>query len=313
MVNLKDFIKKSAISIGFDLIGFCKARNFSEFEKYYNQKIDAEYIADVGNIRNIKKRLNCLDIMPDAKTIISTAISYNKKIDKPQDEEKKGIISHHVFNTDYHTIMTEKMTELAEKIKGKVKFDFKYKCFCDTGILDDRIAAYCAGIGFWGKNNFIINEKLGSYIFLGSILTNLEIEPDETKESLCIDCTACINACPTGALKGAHICNAKICISNLNQKKSLSENEKKLIGRNIFGCNVCQEVCGFNKNAQICHNRFFSAKAEDVYVDCDDIINMDKDTFDLKYKNTAMYWRGYEIIKRNAAIAKNNIEVITDK
>jgi epoxyqueuosine reductase len=307
MADLKELIKNYAYENGIDLIGFAKARKFKEFEQYYDAKIQSGYTADVGNIKDMKRRLNVLDVMPHAKTMIAVAVSYNKKIDKPKDMSEKGIISHHVFAVDYHEVLINKMNGFMRAAKEKTGMDFDYKCFCDTGIADDRITAYLCGIGFFGKNNFIINEKYGSFIFLGHILTDLELEPDERRESLCKDCRACIDACPSKALRGEHICNMKICISNLTQKKTLSETEKDIIGRHIFGCNICQEVCKFNIAAPARNEQSFYAKPEDVYVECDEIINMTKEEFMSRYEKTALHWRGYETIKRNAKAAKNNI------
>lgn len=307
MVRMKEYIRKSAIDLGIDLIGFAKANNFTEFESFYDKRIKNNYLSDVGNIRDIKKRLAVQEVMADAKSIIAIALSYNNKLDKPDNISDKGIISPHVFSVDYHVVLQNKMNELINCIKEKYKKDFQYKCFCDTGILDDRIIAYKAGIGFFGKNNFIINEKYGSYLFLGHILTNLNIEPDSPVDNLCGDCRTCLESCESHALNGEFSCNAKICISNLSQKKALSQDEQKLLGKHIYGCDVCQNVCRFNKNAVSAKNDCFKAKTEDIYIYCDDILSMTKEDFDIKYKNTALYWRGYEVIKRNAQIVKNNI------
>ena len=126
---LKKYIKISAYEESIDLIGFAKAQNFTDFEQFYNHRIENNYLSDVGNIKDTKKRLNVFGVMPHAKTIIAIGVSYNKKIDKPEDELKKGIISHHVFKTDYHNVMQEKMHNLIDRIKDKAVKGYKFQCY----------------------------------------------------------------------------------------------------------------------------------------------------------------------------------------
>lgn len=307
---MKTIIKEQAQAVQIDLIGFAEAKDATEFLPMYQERIKNNHLADVGGVGELAKRLRVSNVMPEAKTIIAVGLSYHHPVAvRDQDvQSDKGIISVHVFRRDYHKIMQQKMQELVAKMDQITQQKYKYQTYCDTGVLDDRICAYRAGLGFFGKNNFIIHPELGSYLFLGHILTDLPIEAyDVPMENRCGECTSCIEHCESGALYGEYKLNPKRCISNLTQKKVLREEEKKRMGRHIYGCDVCQQVCPFNQRAKISSHACFEPKTQDIYVSCDEIIGLGEAGFAEKYKDTALYWRGYDVIKRNAKIVKENI------
>ncbi len=307
---MKEEIKKKAEELHIDLIGFAEAQNAEDFWPFYEKRIQKDYFADVGGVGEVARRLRVFDVMAKAKTVIAVALCYNHPIAllDPGHPSRSGIISAHVFRQDYHQVMQQKMKALIAHMSELTDERFVFQSYCDTGVLDDRIWAWRAGLGFFGKNNFIIHPSLGSYLFLGHIVTDLPImRYDRPMNNLCGSCRACIDKCESGALCDAYELNAKRCISNLTQKKNLREEEEALLGRHVYGCDVCQQVCPFNARAKTSVHACFKPKADDVYVSCDEIIAMDETSFREKYENTALYWRGYTIIKRNAKIVKHNI------
>lgn len=307
----KEEIKQWASEVGIDSAGLAEARDVVEFLPPYEKRIRENCLSDVGGVGELTRRLRVSAVMPTAKTVIAVALSYHHPLKEPASStrDKRGMISAHVFKQDYHQVMQQKMQQLIAKIDRMTQSRFSFQSYCDTGILDDRIWAYKAGIGFFGKNNFIIHPSFGSYLFLGHILTDMPIdEYDVPIESMCEDCTACIDACETGALQAAYELNAKKCISNLTQKKSLAEEEKKLLGHHIYGCDVCQQACPINRCAPSSAHACFASVSEDIYVSCDEIIGLGETGFCKKYGDTALYWRGYHIIKRNAEIVKQNMD-----
>ncbi len=198
------------------------------------------------------------------------------------------------------------MIKLIENIDKDIE-GFKYKYFVDTGPLVDRYLAYKAGIGWYGKNNCIINSEYGSWIFIGYIICNLEIEGDKPYKNSCLNCKKCIDLCPTGALMDNYKYNAKRCISYLTvTKENIEYDLREKMTDNIYGCDICQSRCPHNQNAVKVKNNGFEIEKYNLDVDPLDILNMSKGDFKKRFGDVALAWRGYNVIKRNAIIALGN-------
>jgi epoxyqueuosine reductase len=192
-------------------------------------------------------------------------------------------------NDDYHIKVKKILRDLVEELKISYE-NFKYKALVDSPGLDERALAYRAGLGFFGRNGLIISEKFGSRFNIGCLLTDIPFSPSEkTTRSCPPHCNLCIDACPTAALSAAGFQAAR-CISYLTQKDELSPDEEKLIAGHLFGCDICQDACPFNEKKQA------------VFVNPEDWLAMDDDAFQKKYGNTAMLWRGTDILRRNAGL-----------
>ena len=195
-------------------------------------------------------------------------------------------------NNDYHVRVKNLLRKLVAELK--VHGDFKHKILVDSPYLDERALAERAGIGFFGRNGLIISKKFGSYFNIGCLLTTLELPHSLHRQSHCLscppDCNLCIKSCPAGALGGGNL-NAVSCISYLTQKDKLSPEEEKLLGGQLYGCDICQDVCPFNAKKQV------------TRVNPQEWLDMSDEAFNKKYGDTAMLWRGAEILRRNAHIA----------
>lgn len=200
-------------------------------------------------------------------------------------------------NKDYHVRVKNLLRELMGELQAQG--DFKYKIFVDSPGLNERALAYRAGLGFFGRNGLVISQKFGSRFNIGCLLLDLALPEDEGQKKLppllqCPpDCNLCINACPTGALtnKGFQV---SYCISYLTQKDELSPKEEKLIGNQLYGCDICQDICLFNEKRQA------------VCVNPQEWLAMDDEAFKQKYGHTAMFWRGTGILRRNARAVCHN-------
>ncbi|MCL1842361.1 MAG: DUF1730 domain-containing protein [Defluviitaleaceae bacterium] len=219
------------------------------------------------------------------------------------------------INDDYHVRLRGLLKELAEELKPCG--DFKYKILADSPTLDERALAHRAGLGFFGRNGLIISQKFGSRFNIGCLLTTLPLPEEFSEKNFRInhfesanqpaakvpktscppDCNLCISACPTGALqRDKNGLNAARCISYLTQKNEISPQEEKLIGQQLYGCDICQNVCPFNAPAP-----------QAMYVNPEEWLEMSDNDFERKYGHTAMMWRGTEILRRNARIVRKNI------
>lgn len=214
-------------------------------------------------------------------------------------EDEKSNLSKYCQSEDYHKVCTR----ILDKICNECNFK-DYKIFCDTGYHIDRALAFEAGLGFYGKNSMLINDKLGSFFFIAYALLNEDLKLDFPLEKSCIGCNNCIKKCPNGAiLNDGKICEER-CVSAITQKKGeLSQKEEELIknGRLIFGCDICQNVCPHNKNLTCTPITDFLNDRINV-LSLSDIENLSNKEFKEKYGKYAFSWRGKKVLERNLKI-----------
>lgn len=290
MHSVSELLAELALQCGIDIIGIVdnsKLKTFSERIKIPNtQKIPFFN----GSIYD---RLKPENAWSKALSVISLGISYNSSVKYNTMTDERGIISKASYGEDYHTVLKRKAECLMQEFV-KV-YPCEYRVYVDTGKLSDKALAYCAGLGFFGKNGLIINEEFGSFIFLGHILLNIDISTQAyTKTSKCGACTKCIDVCPQNAYdKNCRYSYGK-CISYLNQC-AMPYNKT----RYIYGCDICQDICPFNAEAPHDMHEEFSYKKDDVFPLLSDILDMEDDTFKLKYGQTSLAWRGLDALKKN--------------
>lgn len=296
-IYIMEFCKK----LGISEIGFCKCEAFVELEDYLKQRkilnLQNEFEED-----NICKRINPNFYMEEGKTIISIAFPYSF----PGVKEEDVYFSVYTKGKDYHKIVSsylEKICDFIETIGGRAKH------FVDSNALPERYIACKSGVGFIGKNNMLINEKYGSYVFLGEIITDLSIEPDEPIENKCGKCERCINACPTKAIN-RNFNNSNKCLSYITQKKHIEDKWFDKFKGRLFGCDTCQTACPFNSEVAYSNIEDFKPLGFMNNINIDELINMDNKIFKEKYKLTSCGWRGKSIIIRNALI---NVMLDKDK
>lgn len=280
-------------------------------EKIYKYADENNLIAGIGTaedfeeMRNfpvvpfveidIEKRVSPSLTVENAKSIICVGLFYNKTYVGKKDNKLRGKISVGAIGEDYHSILKKHLENIMEyaEIKGK--------CFSDTGPLSDRAVAMRCGLGFVGKNRSIINEKFGSFFFIGYIITPLKLKSSTYKYGKkCGECSKCIKACPTGALSEDGF-DYKKCISYITQAKELNSSQMKNMGMNIYGCDMCQKSCIFNTKEP---ENVYSI--EEIYPCIENIISMSNSEFKGKFGSTAAGWRGKKILQRNALISAIN-------
>ncbi len=302
---LREKIIEYSKKIGIDLIGFTDLHINNKLKDKLLLQKKLGYITSFQK-GTIDKRINPKLLMNNCNTIIAIALSYSKTCSQLESLTSDYVyFSSSSWGIDYHKVLRNKMELLVKYIKEQVP-NFEYKIIVDTSPLCDRTIAYEAGLGFFGKNNLLINEKYGSYIFLGSILTNLSIENSIPKNDICLNCNKCIKACPTGALNNYGILNPNKCLAYLTQKKQLIKKEEKLLTTNcIYGCDICSKVCPYNKKNNINNEDFKPLGIE--FININKYVPLSNKEFYKKYGLLSGSWRGASIINRNIKIYKQKI------
>lgn len=266
---METLIKQKGLKIGFDKIAIAKAVSYPEHEALKDW-LGQGFHGTMGYMeRGEAKRRNPLEVMPEAKSVITCALNYNSA--HPYSIEckdpRRGWIARYAWGEDYHLVMGGMLEKLVMEIRkrrgeavraegssvgrGEPEVPPSEKWYIDTGPVMERVFAKNSGIGWIGKNTCVIDPKLGSFIFLGVILTNLGLKPDPIVEDHCGKCTACIEACPTQAITAPHTLDARKCISYLTiEHRGLVAPElQEKIGNHLFGCDICQDVCPWNKKS----------------------------------------------------------------
>ena len=303
--NIKYFIKKEAIRLGFSKVGFAKAEPVTQ-ERSFNEWIQKNYHADMAWIeKHREKRFDPTLLVEDCKTVIVFAANYFNPI--TYDDVR---ISRYVMGDDYHLVLKEKLNRLFDSLK---KFDstISGRSFVDTAPILERYWAQKAGIGWQGKNTNLITRDFGSYVFLAEILINIELEPDQEHQDFCGTCSKCLNACPTDAFSNPYQLDSNKCISyiTIEYRDELNKAQENQIENHLYGCDICQEVCPWNKFAKTTQIPEFQTRLSLVKKNLDFWSNIDTKTYQKTLQKSAMKRAKISGLKRNAKAIKRNKEV----
>jgi len=256
------WIAETARSLGFDLCGVAAAQDFPELANMRDW-LDRGYAGEMKYLHD-PRRADLQAAMSGVQSVIVCAINYNSpepystEIEKTEDEEEipRGWISRYAWGSDYHEVLWDKLNSLVAEMRKKFAEPFEARASADTGPVQERILAKYAGLGWIGKNTLLLNQKMGSWLFLGTILTDLELSPTiESREllppDLCGTCTRCIDACPTDALVNPYVMDARRCIAYLTieLRGPIPLEFREPIGNHVFGCDICQDVCPWNRKS----------------------------------------------------------------
>jgi len=243
--------------LGFDLCGVAPAVDFPELA-HGAEWLARGYAGEMRYLHNARRRSPAA-AMDSARSIVVCALNYNTT--QPYSTEVladpvRGWISRYAWGDDYHEVLSEKLEKLLVAMRQQFCEEFMARVYVDTGPVAERVAAKYAGLGWLAKNTCLINEQLGSWLFLGVLLTSLELESsikpaDLPPADLCGNCRLCIDACPTGAIVEPYVLDARRCISYLTieLRGSIPEEFRAPMGRMVFGCDICQDVCPWNRKA----------------------------------------------------------------
>ena len=316
---ISEFLQREAHALGFDLAGIAPARGLPELA-HFSQWIAAGHGGEMRylesrNERGELKRSALENHAPWARSVVVCAINYNTAPPRSIEcsDPARGWISRYAWSqTDYHDAVLAKLRALEAKLLAYIAASGheapRTWCYVDTGPLVERVFAQHAGIGWVGKNTCVLNQEQGSYLFLATMLTSLELAPSLAAEDRCGSCTRCIDACPTDALHEPYKMDATRCISYLTIEKrgDLDPSLRPAMGNHIFGCDICQDVCPWNRRAPVTSASEFQPRTELVNPLLAWIADMKEEEFRSVFRGSPIKRARRTGLRRNAAVAMGN-------
>lgn len=298
--NLTSLIRKRSVELGFDLCGIAKARRLTEYEPVFRDWLNAGMNDKMSFLeRNPEKRFDPGLILPGTRSLIVTGLNYYSE--NKQVHAGVPVLSRYSYGRDYHDVISEKIENLLAYIKS-LSPGCEGKPFVDSGPLSEKAWAREAGIGWQGRNSVIINREIGSFFFLGLLLLNVDLEYDSPlKEDYCGTCRICIESCPTGAINENRTLNAGKCIANLTieNRGPIPEELIPEMGGRVYGCDICQEVCPWNRCASPNKHTEFELSPEIADMTPEDWKNLTEEKFNSLFRYSAIRRVKYPNLMRN--------------
>jgi len=325
-MSLAGDIKQEARELGFDLVGITDASPINgEQVELLGGWLKSGYAGQMSYMhRNFEKRINAGRLLEGARSVISVGLNYTPPKRFPSlralpsnarqshlghTTEPTGKVANYAQYQHYHSFIKNRLRKLADFISSSVGGDIKFKVCVDSAPLAERALAVRAGLGFIGKNHMLINPRLGPQIFLGEIITGLELQADEAIAGSCSGCNKCVEACPTGALREDGQFDANKCISYLTieYKGQIPADLANKIGGRLFGCDECVLACPHQQEAPVCKNKQFKFYDDRAKLGLREVLDLGPESFEAKFANSAIKRLGLERLKRNAQLCLANI------
>jgi epoxyqueuosine reductase len=306
METLEDRLRQQAHALGFELVGIAPASPADGFDRL------RDWLARgfAGTMDYMQRLADAhrhpSSILPEVRSVVMVGINY-----KPAGESgpaRGGRVARYARGADYHDVLRERLGRLLAWLQGE-RPGCRGRGVVDTAPLLERDFARRAGLGWFGKNTMLLNKRLGSYFFLGALLVDLELRPDAPFEAAhCGTCTACLDACPTGAFAGPGLLDARRCISYLTieLKGSVPEDLRPGLGDWLFGCDVCQEVCPWNRKAPAGTDPALGARTDLESLDPVELLALSPEEFRRRFRGTALTRAKRRGLLRNAALVLGN-------
>lgn len=301
MINSSQ-VKQQAQEIGFHLVGIAAIDNHQDQAVSHLQNwLASGYQADMAWMAN-PKRENISAYLPEVRSLISLGLNYYT----PHQHSEKpdiGKISRYGWGRDYHKVMGKKLKSLSNWLRSHDE-SIIIRYSVDTAPIQDKVWAQRAGLGWIAKNGNLITRKYGSWVFLGEVLTNLELTPDTTHTSHCGTCTRCLTACPTGAIVKPHVVDANRCIAYHtieNRQPELPENIADNLSGWVAGCDICQDVCPWNQRfAQETDVSDFQPYTANIQPQLSELANLNETEWDQRFRASALRRIKPDMWRRNA-------------
>ncbi len=293
-------------TIGIEAIGFCRVKRDRQRVDTFLTRQSQGISCDLEEIKDLEASIDPCIHLPGAKSFVVILQSYTLKKNIGSNNALSGMISSGSVFEDYHVLVKRKLELLQTYLK--TQFDAESRIYCDQSPFSDRGIAVNAGLGIIGKNGFLLTKKWGTATYIGYLLTDLDLDHYDMplQEDLCGDCMLCTKTCPNSSILSNRQINATTCISYLTQSKVLTEPQRVSMNRAIYGCDLCQLACPYNRdNLNEMHVPLVSTS-----INLEDLLGMDNKTFKNTLARTSAGWRGKKMLQRNGVIALGEIGTV---
>jgi epoxyqueuosine reductase len=308
MLSLAQRIKAEARRLGFELAGIAPAVPADGFERLRDW-LERDYAGDMAYMhRHADARRHPASVLPEVRSVVMLGMNYAPLPAEKGDRASAGRLARYARGEDYHHVLRRRLNELLAWVREQVP-GCKGRGVVDTAPLLERDFARRAGLGWFGKNTMLIDKRLGSYFFLAALLLDIELEADPPQSaSHCGTCTACLDACPTGAFAGPGWLDSRRCISYLTieLRGPIDHELRPSMGDWLFGCDVCQEVCPWNRKAPPTREAAFQPRPDLEALDLVELLSLTEEEFRRRFRGTALLRSGRRGLLRNAAIVLAN-------
>ena len=309
--SLKAQVAQYARELGFDQVRIASAEPFTQQGRVAQERVRRGYMDGMPwyTEERVRKASDPQELLPGARSFIAVALSY-----LPPEEEGDGAsgmpvgrVARYARWTDYHQVMKQRLRALARGLSGYVGLPVRTRIFVDDSPLLERAVAERAGLGWFGKNTNILTASHGSWVFLGSVLTDLALEPDEPLKKSCGECVRCIPACPTGAIVAPYVIDARRCISYLTIecRGPIPRDLRPLVGDWVFGCDICQEVCPVNEGVTVTGTALRRTGFSSL--ELIPLLSMSQEEFSVRFSGSPIKRAKRVGLQRNVCVALGNI------
>ncbi|MGH7571304.1 MAG: tRNA epoxyqueuosine(34) reductase QueG [Gemmatimonadota bacterium] len=298
-------VKEEAVRLGFDLVGVARAEAVAE-ASLLAEWLDRGHHATMSWMaRHFDKRVDPRKLVPGCRSLVCVGLVYGESGGAPAPGGAR--VARYATGEDYHLVLKDKLHALLDHGR-RLDPDFDGRAFVDSAPVMDRYWAERAGLGWRGKNTLLLSKRLGSFLFLGELLVRAELEPDLPGTDHCGTCTRCLDACPTGALIEPYVLDARKCISywTIEHRGELEPRQEEAVGEWLFGCDVCQEVCPWNRDAPDTGEPRLRPRADTWPVELDALLELTEGEFDRRFGETAIERTRRRGLVRNAAVVAGN-------
>ena len=305
-------VKEHALALGFSAVGIADLSP-SIYGEHFLDWLGRGMAGTMTYMhRQAQRRLEPATILPGAKRAVVMLSNYFT--DDPAWLPGFGRVSKYARGDDYHEVLQPPLQLLVDHVMSLGDCETSTRAYVDAGPVPERELAQRAGLGWIGKNTMLINRKLGSFSFIATVLTNLDMTVESSNaEDRCGSCRRCIESCPTGAIKANRLLDSRRCISYLTieHRGEIGRELQRLVEDKIFGCDTCQDVCPWNaKFASSSHKSLVTPDSGGAMIDLDSLIEMTPESFQARFGNSPLNRPGIAGMQRNARIAKHNLKAV---